>query len=391
MKRMARQATVCSQLVVLAVLTVSPARGEIRDISGWATATVVQYHQGEEVQRDFSQETVPLTTPVPPAVVRARLDRLASENDVTAAGQAVAVLDNPNLGVLGTPNDVGIDIGAFSDDPVSSWLVEGAVTERRLVVIGPNEVGGDFGRGARAEVESRVLVSGVMLITATNATMDLSGVEVRLEIAVTRSTHVEGALDQSPLNGLGSAQGQIPDEEHDILLEGTVVLAGGLDGLVEIEDPTGAFENVPLDVVDFFSIPRELPLVQAILFTGLELPYKYEIIVGEPFVLELSVRSQVLAAPDGTGAAAVFGLPQDILGSVFERVKRDDRGRRLAAMISEYVDTTGQAYLEPTKPAPVLPFFPLCGGVGFEAIGLMLTGFCLMFVRVGRRRKANHE
>ena len=79
---------------------------------------------------------------------------------------------------------------------------------------------------------------------------------------------------------------------------------------------------------------------------------------GEPFDLALTASVQVRAIPGGTGAAAVFGVPQDGLGSVLQRVKRDDRGRELERLIAERVDTTGAASLGGVGACPFLLSFP---------------------------------
>ncbi len=354
-----------------AVVIPMSAHAEILDISGTATATIIQYNGFLEVQRDFSQEAVPLTRTAPPAVARARLDRLQQDGGITAAGQAVAVLDAPNLFGLGSPNDVGLDLGAFSDDSFTSWFVEGAVTERRNINISPGEISGDYVPGERTTASSKVVLSGVMVITSLDRNQDLTGAEVSLLVRVTQREE-----DEDPL----------------IVLEGAVDLEGGPGGSIEVGSATGVFEgNTPL-IVDFSDLPVNLPLARAILFTGLVLPYEYEFMADHPFDLELQVESQILVPPNGTGAAAVFGLPQDGFAAVFSRVKEDDRGRQLADEIARHVDTTGAAYVG-APVAPLLPpLFPLCGGLGVEAFGFALVaGFCLMAVRIGRRPAARQR
>ncbi|MBN2563126.1 MAG: hypothetical protein JXQ75_19555 [Phycisphaerae bacterium] len=371
-----RRLAVAWQAVLLLAWTTAPAWAEIKEITGSATTTIVQYNGILEIQKDFNREAVPLTTPAPPAVARARLDRLLENGEVTAAGQAVALFDAPVFGGTGPPNDAGLDLGAFSDDSFTSWFVEGTVSEKRTIVLSAADVWEEQPQGQlptepppgeSARVESRVILSGVMLITAMDPHRDLSGVEVRLTFSVTHR----------------------PEEEEPFpVLEGGVVLVGGQDGRVEVREATGALAGVPLPVIGLPELGAELPLVGAIMFTGIELPYTYDVVFGEPFDLTLAVQSQVLTIPGGTGAAAVFGLPQEGLASVFDRVKKDDRGQRLAEAISQHVDTTGQTYQEQggVSPAPFPFVFPLCGGMGFEVVGLAIMGCCLTLGRAGRRR-----
>ena len=131
----------------------------------------------------------------------------------------------------------------------------------------------------------------------------------------------------------------------------------------------------------------DLPLAQAVLFAGLELPYEYDVDVGQPFQLDLAVSSRLLSTPGGTGAAAVFGLPQEGLGSILERIKNDDRGQQLAGVIAQQVDTTGTAYANggSTLGLSLTSLFPLCGTMGSGSIGMMLMS-CFLVAAMRRRR-----
>jgi hypothetical protein len=363
--RINRRWTAAGSAALLAILLPPTARGEVREVTGSATMTVSEYNGMIEVQRDFNRDDVPDTTPTLPAIARSRLDHLAEGGDVTAAGLGIAMLQEPNLTGSGTPNDAGMDLAAFSDDQVTSWLVEGTVTERRSIILSTTEIGGNSVNGDRVRVESTVLLSGVMAITSMDPAKDLSGAEARIRLGVWQRQ---------------------PGADPLQVLEGTALLAGGPDGDVTVAEASGALSGVSLPVIELPELGTDLPLVRAILFMGVELRYEYEVVVGEPFDLELTVESRVLTIPQGTGAAAVFGLPQEGLASVFERVKHDDRGERLQDAISERVDTTGAAYAPP--PAAPLPpllslLFPLCGVMGFEGV-VMLVAACGL--TVWRRR-----
>jgi hypothetical protein len=359
-------------MAVCLALAAPPAgsvHGEILGITGTATTTVRQSSGGQMIQRDFHQESVPLTRPAPPLVTRSQLDHILSDGTVTAAGQAVAMLHAPNLTGFGPPNDVGLDLGAFSDDTATNWFIEGRVTEARSIVLHSAELGGDLVPGQTTLTRSRVLLSGVMLITSMDPTKDLSGVEVRFGLSV-----VKQAAGQPSIT----------------LLEGTIALSGGPGGTVVLGSASGVFAAAPPLVVDFSGLPVLLPVVKAVVFAGVELPYEYEVVVGEPFKLEMRVDSNVLTIPGGSGAASVFGLPQGGLASVFERVKGDDRGHQLATMIAQHVDTTGEAYLDrpPTTGAAFPFFFPWCGMLSLETAVVTLGGCCVVVVRGRRRRRS---
>jgi hypothetical protein len=347
----------------LAAAVAPPAQAEITDIAGSASATVVEFVGGAEVQRDFAQNIVPLTTPEPPATATAKLDRLSPTNELTAAGSVIAVFDNPNLAGLTNPNDVGLDLGAFSDNETSSWFVEGTVNETRTIVFSPAEAGTGHNLGDSAVAQSRIVLSGVLIITAEDMAKDLTGTEIRFNLSLSKRQQ---------------------DELAQSLLEGELVFSGGPDGVADISSATGVFAGAFLPILNFLGELDGLPNVQAIPIAGMQLPYEYPYIVGQPFDLDLTVSSQLRTTPNGVGVAAVFGLPQDGLASILSRVKKDDRGRQLADRIAQHVDTTGAAYVG----APAAPWlFPFCGALGAETIGALIAGAAMMTTATRRRRR----
>lgn len=363
-----------AQLVLVLIVSVpflaaagSIARGEVTDITGSSSATVIEFFGLVPVQTDFGQVIVPLTAPMPPAVSRARLDRLDDAGATTAGGEAVAVFDLPNLSGIGPPNDVGLDLAAFSEDDSTGWFVLATANETRKIVLGLDEVSTGPVLGAAQITRGRVILSGVLIITATDLAKDLSGVEAHVQIRVNKLSI-----------------GQLPTT----LLQGEVTLAGGPNGSVTIVRATGAFEGLFLPVVDFSGTVPELPLARAVLFAGLELPYEYDVEVGQPFELDLAVSSRLLTTPGGTGAAAVFGLPQEGLSSILQRIKKDDRGQQLANMIAQQVDTTGVAYANggSTTGFSLTNLFPLCGAIGPGSAGMMLMS-CFVVAAMNRRRR----
>ncbi len=351
-----------------ALLAPASLSAEVISVTGSATATVIEYSGTVEVERDYHRESVPQTISVPPAVARAQLDRLDSEGDVTAGGQVVTILHRPNYTGTGAPNDAGLDMGSFSDDDVTSWFVQGMVSETRTVVLRAGEVGGDTRWGNRGRVRSRVLLSGVLLILSSRADVDLSQVEARFRFSVIQRSPGRDAVE---------------------LVSGAVGLVGGPNGAVEVIRAPGALSGAFLPLLDAPEIIPELPVVKAVPFTGVNIPYEYEAVVGEAFELELSVEAHVQTIPGGTGAAAVFGAPMDGLASVLQRVKQSDLGKRVAAAVSKQVDTTGQAYVDVAggNPGAMLSPFSVCGLRGIETlVAAAATSTWLGFRRRRRSR-----
>jgi len=351
MRMSAKLRGVVTSGLILVLAQLATARAEVRAITGSAAARVVQYNGIVEVQRDSSQETVPGTNPTPPATARARLDHLLPDGTISAAGQIVALLAQPNTTGFGTPNDAGLDLGAYSDDASTSWLVQGTVTERRTLVLGVGDLGGDVRFTNRGRAKSHMVLSGAMLIMSADAAKDLSEVEARLRVRVTQYS---------------------PDRDPLDLLAGSIALVGGPNGSIELSRGPGALSTVSPPVIDFPEVIPGIPLVRAVLFTGVDLWYEYEAVAGEAFDLEMTVETLIQTNPNGTGAAATFGTPQEGLPSLFQRVKQSDGGQRLADALSERVDMTGAAYAQSGgDPAAAAAPLPLCGILGVEAMALV--------------------
>lgn len=328
------------------------ARAAVNSISGEAQVKVTQFVGPNAVQTDFSIETVPQTRPEPPAVARARIDRLLSSNEVIAAGQGVAIMFPPNLSGVGNPSDVGLDIGAFTDgqDTSTRWESTATVRQTRSLTLSPSEAGAQFGFGD-GRTRSRVLLSGAMLVTAENLGRDLSGVEISFTFSVVRRQ--AGRDDTTPLAG-------------------EIALVGGPNGTVEVGRRVGAFNNVVIPVIDLNAVVPDAPLTKAIVFAGTEFPYEYDFSLNQPFELELLVTATVRTIPGGVGGLATFGTPPEGLGSVLDRVKKNDSGQRMIAAVNERVDTTGEAYVN--QPVPLPGFGGLCGSGSAGLLPLMVVG-----------------
>ncbi|MCZ6699186.1 MAG: hypothetical protein O7D94_09680, partial [Planctomycetota bacterium] len=317
---------------IVSSTVISPeAVGGVNSIRASVKSEVVQTEDGVVVQTDVADESVPQTSLGPPITAFAQLDRLTSAGVLTGGGRAVSVFQVPNLLGFPAPNDVGMDIGAFGADEFTSWRAIGRFIETRFAVIGPGELpGAPLIPGTMVTLRSRVVVSGVLLIAAENQSLDLTGTEVNMQMSVT-------------LRRPGAAEVSIP-------ISGEVRLSGGPNGVFSVF-AIGVFQNVSLPLLDLATPIAELPFVSALAFAGLSFDYVYDVAIGEEYELELLFGADVRTTPNGVAANAVFGLPQVQLPQILGRVKKDDRGERLAALISEQVDTTGRAYADRTGSA----------------------------------------
>lgn len=356
-------------IVTLAAVTgmiASPVSAGVTGVSGQATTQVTQFIGPVPVQSDFGLEIIPITKSEPPLVARSRVDRLINPDEVVAAGQGVAILHAPNLSGVGNPSDIGIDVGAFTDDAdlLTNWVSSASVQAKRTLVLTAGEIGQQPGINS-GRARSRVLLSGIMMLTSSNPNRDMSNAEVSLAINLIRSQ-----------------QGRQPQT----VVAGEVALVGGPNGQITVQRRTGVMANIVLPVVDFGQAVPNTPLVRAILFTGVEFPFEYDITLNTPFNLDLSVTATVRTTPAGVGGLAVFGTPQEGLTEIFNRIKKDDSGAKLADAIAARVDTTGQFYVN--NPSPIASLLPSCGTVNAGAASMMCVGFIAL---TGARRRIRYR
>src|SRR5262249_30201538 len=110
-------------------------RAAVVDVSGTATAEVSQMQNGSVVKT----ETVTNSFPVPssqPVVSNVRIDGLSRAGGITSSGQCSAVADdsrsNPPVIPLAN-NDLGLDLGGFSTDGETSYIVNGSAEQTRQI------------------------------------------------------------------------------------------------------------------------------------------------------------------------------------------------------------------------------------------------------------------
>jgi len=357
-------------LAATLVVCAAPAMGRIIDIRAVVTSEVRQTENGSETQSDFAQESVPSGAGGLPVTALAKLDGRTTDGLVTGGAGVFSVFNPASLTGLGIPSDVGLDIGVFSGDPTAAWFAQGGVTETRSVVLSAAELGPAFAEGTPARVRSRVVLAGILMLTAFDPLDDLTGVEVNMQFSVTQH---------------GTSAGST------VLISGEAMLRGGPNGTVEVVR-TGELSNMLLPIIDLPGPITDLPFEKAVIFPGLTFPYEYDVVAGEPFELELLFGADIRTSPGGIAATAVFGLPPVELPTVFAGAQRGDLGTRVAAAITDRVDPTGVAYVS-TAPEPAVEPVPdrnsLCGVLGMESFGAALWIGMLACHGVTRRRVCN--
>lgn len=353
-------------MMAACVALISPAicAAAIKSVTAQVSAEVHQVADGGgTLQSDIAQQSLPGQTSTPPTIARARLDQFDTDGSLVGSAQVASIFTQPVFPLfLQPPSDIGIDVAAFSNDHRTHWVGKGNGVETRTIVIAPSELSGAYLPGDIATLRSRLVISGVMLIASLNSGQDLSGASVKFQFSVSLRR---------------------PNMGESTPIFGAMTLTGGPGGSITTKgEGILALQNPP--VVDFNGIIPELPQVKAILFTGMNIPYSYEIAVEEQFELQLIVGADIVTRSDGVGCAAIFGTPQIGLGEIFQRTRNSDSGVRLQEAISEQVDTTGAAYVQPAaSPTP-----GLCGLFGGNAA---LLGIVTMAAFVAAKRRTRSK
>jgi len=338
-------------------------RAAVLDVSGAATAEVSQIRNGSVVQT----ETVTNSFPVPssqPVVSNVRIDGLSRVGGITSSSQCSAVADdsrsNPPVIPLAN-NDLGLDLGGFSTDGETSYIVNGSAQQTRQIQLTRAET--TFPATGDGHFRSTFSVAGALVVVATSPNPDLTGLELTVHFEVVQQRAIGAPTTR---------------------LTGSGTLTGGPNGQLTFTGD-GVINPLFYPVIDILVIAPGLngqpfSFVKAIAFPANIFNYTYPAAPNELFGLTATFTVQaIIPATTDFGAAAVFGLPEQALGEVVARVRGDDSGVQVESAIGTIVDTSGQ-----TPARFGLPLISACGAVGFESLALT-TGAAL--VGTWRRRR----
>jgi len=279
-------------------------------------------------------------------------------------------LDQPN------PEEFALEVACYSNADSISYSVSSVANEARTVLFArrgnsaaPPEI--SFGLGSTRRVESRVFLSGTVVLWSTNAEANLD--ELRTEIAVTISRDddvtplfettltVEGA-DTNP-----SATGPIRFERVDL----SELESLGLD-----DDTLAVLQQV-----------EDAGSLLVIVIPPQEHPYRYVVTADEELTLNAAMEVRVRNAPGGTGVAAVLGRPFQDLADFIESGLPGVNGESLQRSLNEATASRELGLMPPTDTVPAIPAPRLCGASGPSMIGLLLLlGLMRTVVDDGKRR-----
>ena len=354
--------------VVLAGLTL-PAAAEISSIAGYTQAEVTEFRSGVEGDTDRATESYPGTSAELPIQVVARLvsSGFLGGNALEEAAAAVAAqFADPRTVSSPNPEEFAINLALNSVSENIYYQGRAISRETRGVLYSAGELGVLATEGTEVSLTGRFYLDGALALMAVDATRDLTGASVTLNVTVVQR-----------------AEGQ----EDVTVFSGAVTLSGDVDGAASVA-AAGSFPTTRLVLTNLGIISSEFAAFHALIIPNIAIDYSYTATVGQEFTLEATVEVTATNLPDECGVAAVLGTPTDTLTQVIGLTQGTEvASKTVTALTNERESPTGDAAFPRTTLVPFL--FPLCGGLGFETlIGLTLLVGIRSFVSPrGRFRK----
>ena len=213
-----------------------------------------------------------------------------------------ARLDQPN------PEELALEVACFSTAETVSYVVTGLARETRTILFSDStttpEI--DFSLSSTREVESRVFLSGAVVIWSVEQRPDLSGMSAELYISISGGTDAAPLFETSlafdgDLDNVGSPASNGPIRFERLGLD--ELINGGLDA--RSAEILRAVNQEGLLLI--FMIPSQ------------EHAYTYVVNANEPLTLTAEFETRVRNVPGGTGVAATLGRPFSGLAEFISR------------------------------------------------------------------------
>jgi hypothetical protein len=358
------------------LMVASAGYGAVSTIDATVLARIEEYVGTELTNSDEAFEDLDNSTGNLPLV--AEVDFIHTGADGENAGtSATTTFNDPRLsqGWNPDPNEFGIDVSGFSQEPDISYVSICNSTETREITFTANEIG--VPAGSEIAVRSFFFVDGLLVLWSKLDHVDLSGTTAEFWLTVTQ---------------VGPE-----DTEGTIVLQASLTLTGQSDGTVVLST-SGALTPENVSNQDLSSVVSEMGPMHMVTVPDTAIPYLYSAKVGEGFTLKAEIESKIQTQP-GTGAAVALGVPllelvglvTDVTGSdagtLFEEVLEDALkfGPRPAKPLWDWGETEITVVGKDDAWFLSIMPFSLCGLLGCESAILLVTFFGLAFLPLRRR------
>jgi len=338
------------------VLPAAVSRAAILEVKAVVSGKVLRVTGGFPVEEVVQEIHVPEDTAVLPVEALASISLANDPAGFRGQGLARVRFDDPLLTVAGVPEELNLEVVSYSTSPDTLFVSTGRIVETRRVVFTPEETGRP--PGGVVSLNSQFFIRGAAVLWSAKTDADLTDLEALFTVMVRKT--VPGQSPQTVLEAAGIVSGELGGEI-------TVDANGGLtpESLLP--------SNLTGQVVDVGN-------VRAVVIPNLSLPYFYEAVVGEEFVLEATFEIELGGLTNRRGGSVVLGGPFAELGPVVDDVAQKEIGFRIQTAANDRMHEQSRL---PSLPPVIYSLAPACAPMGVELVGLALLAG--MFCLVGRR------
>lgn len=295
-----------------------------------------------------------------PLSASATLTSTDLDGTLVSLGQGFSEFSDPTRLDQPNPEEFALEVACYSNAESISYSVNGVAAEARTVLFtrqgnsaAPPEI--SFGLDSTREVESRVFLSGAVVLWSTNAEANLDGLRADLTVTITRGEDVTPLFETTlTVNGGDinpSATGSIRFDRVDLFeLETLGLDAASLTVLQQVE----AVGSLLVVVIP--------PQVHA---------YRYVVTADDEFTLNADLEVRVRNAPGGTGVAAVLGRPFQDLADFIERGLPGVDGETIQRSLNKAIADRELVLVPSHDTTRLIPMPRLCGAGGAAMIGLL--------------------
>lgn len=351
-------------------------RAAIVATDGTVSTIVQELLDGQPGSVNSDRETLDGDFSRLPLISSAALTSTDLAGGVVSLGQAVVELADPTRLDQPNPEELALEVACFSTAETVSYVVTGLARETRTILFTdstatPAAPEIDFALRSTREVESRVFLSGAVVIWSVGQRPDLSGMSAELYVSVS------GGPDGAPF------------------FETSLAFVGGL---ADVAPPASIgpirFERLGLDELINGGIDaRSAEILRAVSQEGLlllfmipsqEHAYTYVVNANEPLTLTAEFETRVRNVPGGTGVAATLGRPFNELAEFISRSLPGVDGSAVERSVNQAMARRASGRSSRDARREHAPAVAMCGTLGIVSLTVIGLGLFLMQLRLGR-------